>query len=99
MKIVFYTSILTKMLWIETSETSLDTVFMRHIKIIKWPYSNVPSVQLICSIEYGFLILTWIRTVIFHSRRLVTKNTLNQFLCICMKMCCTQHSAVYHMDI
>jgi len=53
---------LKKILWIKTSETSLVTEFMRHIQIIKWPYSNVTSVQLICSIKYGFLILTWIRS-------------------------------------
>jgi len=39
------------MLWIKALETSLVTVFMRHEKIIKWPYGDVPSVQLIYGIE------------------------------------------------
>jgi len=49
------------MLWIKASETVLVTVFMRQIKIIKWLYCTVSSVQVICGIKYRFLILSWIR--------------------------------------
>ena len=65
------------MLCIKASETSLVTVFMRHIKIIKWPYSTVSSVQLTCGIEYEFFILSWIGKVTFRNRCLVTKNMLS----------------------
>jgi len=63
-----------KVLRIKTSESSLLTVFMRHVKIIKWPYTTAPLDKIIYGIENRFLILTWIHTVIFHSRRLVTRN-------------------------
>ena len=82
-KIAFY--ILTKMLWIKAPITSLGVVFLRPIMIIRWAYCIVSESQPFCGVEYGFLILTWIRTVIFHSRRLVTKNMLSHFLCICIQ--------------
>ena len=72
-------------MWIKAPITSLVVVFMRPIMIIRWAYCIDSESQLICVVEYGFLILTWIRTVIFHSRRLVTKNMLSQFLCICIQ--------------
>ena len=64
---------------IKVPETSIVIVFMRNINIMKWPYYIVPSVQLIYGIDYTFLIFTWTRTVIFHSRRLVTKNMFSFF--------------------
>ena len=56
-----------KMLWIKAPITSLIVVFMRPIMLIRWAYCIVSESHLICGVEYGFLILTWIPTVIFHS--------------------------------
>jgi len=52
---------------------------------MKWPNYIVPSVPLIYCIEYRFLILSWIRKVIFHSRRLVSKNIFSYSFCICIQ--------------
>jgi hypothetical protein len=52
---------------------------------MKWPCYIVPSVPLIYCIEYRFLILSWIRKVIFHSRRLVSKNIFSYSFCICIQ--------------